>query len=79
MLEEKKTYIPAIVCDGDLVQYREKVEKFKEGKTILKEKKGCSLIPFPNGAILAMPYTYFEYEATQEEYNSWKFQQTTMM
>ena len=76
MSEDTKTYIPAIVCDGDLVQYREKVEKFKQGKTILKERNGCSLVPHPSGVLMAVPYTYFEYEVTQEELKAWKFQQT---
>lgn len=78
MSEETKTYIPAIVCDGDLVSYKEKIEKFKDGKTILKERNGCSLVPLPNGLTMAVPYTYFEYEATQEEFNQWKFQQTLL-
>jgi hypothetical protein len=62
----------------DLVQFQQdKAKLFAENK-VLFHTIGIAFIPMPSQAgigLMGVPYIYAEIEATEEEYNSWKFQQ----
>lgn len=77
-----KHSITVIITDTDMVKYQEQLMNFRAAneKHIIKEQIGCSMIPVPaaNGQMtgLAIPYCIFECSCTEEQYKSWKFQQT---
>lgn len=78
----KQTFeIIHIVSDPDLIIYQEKLKQYCEGKKILKKREGASAIVIPGGGsvgIMLVPYCYIVHEATQNEFNTWKFNQKIM-
>lgn len=76
----KKTFsIPVLISNPDVVAFKEQVDEACKDKIILKKRIGISIVPFHNQRIgqmglMNVPYCYLEYECTEAEYNSWKFQ-----
>lgn len=65
-----------IITDNDLVSFKEKVQKYCEGKTILKKRYNVTAIPIPQQGglgIMSVPSCLIIHECTEQEWKTWKF------
>lgn len=73
----KKFFIIHIITDTDAVKFQEKMQAYEQNKTILVKQISVSPIQvdLKNGQpiILGVLSSYYEIEASESEFKSWKF------
>lgn len=77
--KEKEYIIITIISDQNLTKFQDQVHEFTKDKYIKYQCKGASMIPASDGVstiMMAMPYCYIEWYATEEQYRIWKFGQS---
>lgn len=82
-IKENQKYwsIPMIIQNNDLVQFHSELRKAEQQYKIIRKRIGVNVVPVKQGlqnALMAVPYAYIEFECTESEYKSWKFNQSLL-